>query len=151
MTAIIRFRELLPRVERFLFTAHAGPGSRTGWQGRGEGRLAVQCHDSTIRFHESGSFTLAGQAQSVPMRNVYRWECRADRISLFHERRGPDAAVHLFDLIAEGEETLINATVHQCAADAYSGKIVLRPDGFDLQWRILGPRKDERILYHYRT
>lgn len=151
MTTIIRFRELLPRVQRFMFTAHGGPGSQTGWQGQGQGQLEVQCQGAVIHFYESGHFTLAGQAQSVPMRNVYRWECRSDRVSLFHERRGPDAAVHLFDLIGDDAETLVSASAHQCAADAYSARITLQPNGFDLEWQILGPRKDERILYHYRT
>ncbi len=142
---------LLPSISRFHFTARAGAKSQTGWNGIGEGRVRATRSTGGVRFFETGSFTLQGQTQPVPMRNVYRWDGFDDRIALLHERRGPESAVALFDLVADGVDTLVSASVHQCAADAYSANLTLREDGFDLEWRILGPRKDEHILYHYRT
>lgn len=85
------------------------------------------------------------------MRNVYRWDCGEERISLYHERRGPNSAVVLFDLVAEDDITLVNAAVHQCVDDAYSARLTLCEDGFELVWRIVGPRKDENIAYRYRS
>lgn len=151
MTAIIRLRPILPRLSRFGFDAHAGAASKTGWNGHGEGTIDVTQDEDSVRLFESGTFTLAGQPRSVPMRNVYRWDFFSDRIALLHERRGPEAAVHLFDLIPADDDTLVNAQVHQCAADAYSARLTLTPEGLDLEWRIVGPRKDERIFYRYRT
>ncbi|WP_139313667.1 DUF6314 family protein [Salinicola sp. MH3R3-1] len=150
MTAIIRLRRLLPKLSRFEFDARSGEASHVGWNGHGEGSLDITQEDNHVRFFESGTFTVAGGSRSVPMRNVYRWELFDDRVRLFHERRGVEAAVLLFDLIAESDDTLVNAEVHQCSADAYSARLVLTPEGLDLEWRIVGPRKDERILYHYR-
>ncbi|MGM8931253.1 DUF6314 family protein [Salinicola sp. V024] len=150
MTAIIRLRRLLPKLSRFEFDARSGEASHVGWNGHGEGSLDITQEDNHVRFFESGTFTVAGGSRSVPMRNVYRWELFDNRVGLFHERRGVEAAVPLFDLIAESDDTLVNAEVHQCAADAYSARLVLTPEGLDLEWRIVGPRKDERILYHYR-
>lgn len=151
MTAIIRLRSILPRLSRFEFDARAGEASQTGWTGHGEGTSDITEDGDSVRLFESGTFTLEGQPRSVPMRNVYRWDFHAERVALLHERRGPEAAVHLFDLVPDGNETLVNAQVHQCAADAYSARLMLTPAGFDLEWRIAGPRKDERITYRYRT
>ncbi|OLO07169.1 hypothetical protein BTW08_14130 [Salinicola sp. MH3R3-1] len=146
----MRLRRLLPKLSRFEFDARSGEASHVGWNGHGEGSLDITQEDNHVRFFESGTFTVAGGSRSVPMRNVYRWELFDDRVRLFHERRGVEAAVLLFDLIAESDDTLVNAEVHQCSADAYSARLVLTPEGLDLEWRIVGPRKDERILYHYR-
>jgi len=141
----------LPNLSRFAFSARSGEGSQSGWNGQGTGTVEVTQEGRSVRFFESGTFTLDGQSRSVPMRNVYRWDIFPDRIALFHERRGAEDPVSLFDLIVDNDDTLINANVHQCAADAYSAKLELKPDGIDLEWRIVGPRKNEWILYHYRT
>lgn len=151
LTAIIRLETLLPNLSRFTFSAQSGQASAVGWNGRGEGRIEVTRENHSVRFFESGTFTLDGQTRSVPMRNVYRWDIHPDRIALSHERRGVEDAVSLFDLVVENDDTLVSAEVHQCAADAYSARLTLTEDGIDLAWRIVGPRKDERILYHYRS
>jgi hypothetical protein len=40
---------------------------------------------------------------------------------------------------------------HPCGADAYSGEyVVLGPGAFDVQWRVRGPSKDQRIASRYR-
>ncbi|WP_106419899.1 DUF6314 family protein [Salinicola tamaricis] len=149
LTAIIRLQTLLPQVTRFAFTAEAGAGSRTGWSGHGQGSVQAAVNGDEIRFHESGHFTLAGQ-QPVVMRNLYCWRLQPERVALAHERRGRDAAVALFDLVAADADTLVSEHHHQCAADAYSARLHLLPEGFDLAWRILGPRKDETLHYRYR-
>lgn len=140
----------MPKLSRFEFDARSGEASHVGWNGHGEGRLEITQGNDCVRFFESGTFTVVGGSRSVPIRNVYRWELYHDHIGLFHERRGVEAAVALFDLIPVSEDSLVSAEAHQCAADAYSARLVLTPGGLDLEWRILGPRKDERILYHYR-
>lgn len=151
MTAIIRLRRLLPSIRRFAFTATSGPGSKTGWNGKGQGTLESIETNGQVRFIEAGQFLLDGQPRPVPMRNVYRWVPGDARLSLLHERRGPEAAVHLFDLVqAEDGESLVNEAVHQCVDDAYSARLTLREEGFDLTWRIVGPKKDEHIDYQYR-
>ncbi|KFF49961.1 hypothetical protein GY26_05240 [Gammaproteobacteria bacterium MFB021] len=149
LTAIIRLHTLLPQVTHFAFTAETGAGSRTGWSGHGQGSVRTEVEGDTVRFHESGHFTLAGQ-QPVTMRNLYCWRLAPERVALAHERRGREAAVALFDLVAADADTLVSEHHHQCAADAYSARLHLLVDGFDLAWRILGPRKDETLHYRYR-
>ncbi|MDH4572710.1 hypothetical protein CUR86_09765 [Salinicola acroporae] len=141
----------MPSLSRFSFVARSGSGSEVGWNGRGSGVIEVVHQAANVRFFESGRFTLEGQDHDVPMRNVYRWDLHSDRVSLSHERRGAANAVSLFDLVASDAETLVSAEVHQCAADAYSARLTLVPDGIDLEWRIVGPRKDEHIAYRYRS
>ncbi|OLO05433.1 hypothetical protein BTW07_04615 [Salinicola socius] len=148
----MRLRSILPKLSRFAFSARSGQASETGWNGQGEGTIEVAREGCSIKLFESGIFTLDGQNRGVPMRNVYRWDIHADRIALSHERRGVADAVSLFDLVIDGsdDDTLVNVEAHQCAADAYSARLAVQPEGFDLEWRIIGPRKDERLLYHYR-
>ncbi len=103
-----------------------------------------------LRFHEEGHFALAGQQREVAFRNVYRWELEEDRLRLFHERRGREAAVWLFDLVeATDGSALVAAEPHLCGADRYTARLELTADGFALDWRIQGPRKDEAIAYRY--
>ncbi|WP_110687904.1 DUF6314 family protein [Salinicola aestuarinus] len=149
MTAIIRLSETLTSIEAFEFSATPGQCSKTGWMGDGHGAVTASRQEDEIHFVETGSFLLAGQSRPVAMRNVYRWRIGQHRITLSHERRGADAAVVLFDLVADGEYRLTSEAVHQCAADAYSARILLGDGGFDLHWRICGPRKDEYLHYRY--
>ncbi|GGX95441.1 hypothetical protein GCM10007160_23780 [Litchfieldella qijiaojingensis] len=106
-----------------------------------------------VRFHEQGRFVPEGKARAVAFTNVYRWEVESDRLRLFHERRGADQAVWLFDLVVSEpgtSTTLVSRDAHVCGDDRYAAHLTLHPDGFDLNWRIEGPRKDEAIYYRYR-
>ncbi|WP_110665994.1 DUF6314 family protein [Salinicola halophilus] len=150
MTAIIRLTEILTSIERFEFSATPGEHSKTGWIGDGYGTVTASRRGDAIHFIESGSFLLRGQSCPVTMGNVYRWRIGERRISLSHERRGVEAAVALFDLVAVGDTRLVSETAHQCGADAYSAEVLLDNAGFDLHWHIAGPRKDERLHYRYR-
>lgn len=104
-----------------------------------------------MRFHERGHFHLCGQARPVAFSNVYRWEVEHDCLRLFHERRGAEQAVWLFDLVAMASSpALIAHQAHACGNDRYSARLTPCDGGFDLAWRIRGPRKDETLHYRYR-
>jgi len=130
------------------------PGSQSGWAGRGSGTVAVEAHaDASLTFTESGRFRLDGAAESVAFRNVFRWTPTPDALALSHERRGAEAAVRLFELIPAGPDDnadWVAREAHQCAADRYRARLTLAEAGFDLQWRIEGPRKNEHLYYRYR-
>lgn len=150
LTAIIEARALLPTIRRLDFSSRSGAGSRCAWSGRGDGGVRVEPCDDGLRFFERGHFLLEGQARPVPFTNVYRWEWRGERLRLHHERRGADHGVWLFDLVAGDEaDTLVSDDAHLCGDDRYSARLGLTHDGFTLDWRILGPRKDEVIAYRY--
>ncbi|WP_192034750.1 DUF6314 family protein [Halomonas sp. YLGW01] len=150
MTSIIRVRALLPSICRLKFSPRSGAASQCDWSGEGHGRVTVSEEGNVLRFHEEGHFALAGQPHEVAFRNVYRWELEGDRLRLFHERRGREAAVWLFDLIeADDGSGLVAAEPHLCGADRYTARLAIIEDGFSLDWTIQGPRKDEAIAYRY--
>lgn len=148
-TPIITVGARLALLRQLTFTATPGPASHTGWAGRGAGQIRVSHDDDGLRLHEQGRFTPADGA-SVAFKNVYRWVQHDDQLSLWHERFGHDAAVWLFDLAPAGDRTLATVEPHLCGADRYQAELTLVADGFDLYWRITGPRKDETLRYEYR-
>lgn len=155
MTAIIRLQALLPTIRWLDFSSRSGSGSQCAWSGEGQGSVAVvTCADASVLFSETGHFRLdAPEANAVPFRNVFRWTLGREHIALSHERRGADAAAWLFDLIAApaGESAdLISRDAHLCGDDRYRARLTFVDDGFDLEWTISGPKKDERLCYRYR-
>ncbi|MES1951685.1 hypothetical protein S4A8_12562 [Salinisphaera sp. S4-8] len=148
--AIIELRERLAAIRRLRFTARPGPHSRTGWAGQGEAEVRIGDDEDGLRFHESGTFTPEASGAPVAFRNVYRWQCHDDRIALWHERFGREAAVWLFDLVAIRADMFVAADSHLCGADRYDARLTLVDAGFDLCWTIAGPHKDETLTYRYR-
>jgi hypothetical protein len=136
----------LQAVDRYHFDSFPGPGSMTAWQGSGTGSVSIQVDDKTIRFNESGQFHTA-DGSPLNSTNVFIWEQLAESISLSHHRH--DRPVHLFELIPTTEYCWSSAEDHLCGDDVYSGKLKEMPYGFELTWRVRGPRKDECLFYRY--
>lgn len=155
MTAIIRLQALLPTIRRLHFASRSGSGSQCAWSGEGNGSVTVVMDaDASVRFTEAGHFRLdAPAARAVPFRNVFRWTPGSEHIALSHERRGAEAAVWLFDLIeapAHESTDLVSRDAHLCGDDRYRARLTFMDDGFDLEWTISGPKKDEYLRYRYR-
>lgn len=113
--------------------------------------------DNSLTFTETGHFQLASSGTTtpnpVPFRNVFRWSFGGDHIALSHERRGQQAAVWLFDLVAADEQDtadLVSRQAHLCVDDLYQARLSFTDNGFDLEWTISGPKKDEHLVYRYR-
>ncbi len=152
---IVQFRTRLSSISRVSFRSRSGPRSQCGWSGAGEGTVAVDIGaDDGVRLVESGHFQLdAGAARAVPFRNVFRFTFDATQVALSHERRGAEAGVWLFDLVAAPagmNADLVSREAHLCVADRYRAQLRFVADGFDLEWTISGPRKDEHLRYRYR-
>ncbi|MFC3291843.1 DUF6314 family protein [Modicisalibacter luteus] len=162
---ILQLRRHLSSLVSVSFRSRSGPHSQCHWSGQGNGQIQVaQAEDDSLLIHESGHFQLdipapsyehrpvASEPRPIPFRNVFRWRFFEDRVSLSHERRGAESAVWLFDLVAApGATDLISHRPHLCIDDHYLAKLAFEPDGFNLTWRITGPRKDEQIHYRYRS
>ncbi|MHB0777405.1 DUF6314 family protein [Halomonas sp. WWR20] len=157
MTPIIRITQSLPTIRALQFESRSGEGSHCAWSGKGHGEVEVVRSGNQLRFYESGRFfidpSMSQQpcaSSGVPFRNVYRWELGEQRIGLYHERRGETHAVWLFDLVPDLDgEGLHSEKAHRCAADEYSARLGLVEEGFWLEWRIHGPRKNETLRYRY--
>ena len=151
MTAIIRVTQRLTSVARVSFDSRSGEHSRCAWSGSAQGCVEVSRDPDGLRFYERGHFRLDHSDTEMAFSNVYRWALHEDHIGLYHERRGKAHAVWLFDLVTSAEEgVLVARDAHLCGDDRYSARLTLRDDGVDLDWRISGPRKDERLYYRYR-
>lgn len=149
--AIIRVWQQLGRLRQLSLTARPGPASQTGWRGAGRADIIAEADGGDWRLIERGRFSPAPAGRSVAFENIYRWRRAGDRLQLYHERFGASAAVFLFELVAETESRLTCRQPHFCGDDIYRGALSLTPTGFDLDWSISGPRKDEHLFYRYRT
>ncbi len=136
----------LKTVDSYHFDSFPGPDSKTAWQGSGSGTVSIHSDDQTIRFIESGLFHTADGAE-LNSANVFVWERLAESISLSHHRR--EQPVFLFELVPTAEHRWSSARDHVCGDDVYSGELNEMPTGFELTWRIKGPKKDECLFYRY--
>lgn len=154
--AILALRQRLLSTSKVSFSSQPQSGSQSGWAGRGSGTVEVEVEthaDASLTFTESGRFRLEGAAESIAFRNVFRWTPQADAIVLSHERRGAEAAVRLFELIPakpDDNADWVAREAHQCVADRYQARLTFTDDGFDLEWTITGPKKNEYLRYRYR-
>jgi len=138
----------LRHVGSLRFTATSTTAS--GWNGRGEGTVAVEVlGDTVLLFHESGVWWPDG-GHALRFQNVYRWT-RLDSglLRLEHLRFGADHAVHLFDLTQAANGVWEPATPHLCREDCYSASMRVEESNLYLCWSINGPRKHETIEYTY--
>lgn len=147
---IIRAWQRLARLRRLSLTARPGPASQTGWRGSGSAGITARADGDDWRLIERGHFSPAGAKRSLAFENIYRWQHADDRLRLYHERFGAAAAVFLFELVAETETRLVCRCPHPCGDDVYRGSLTLTETGFDFDWLIRGPRKDEYLFYRYR-
>jgi hypothetical protein len=136
----------LARVTEFSFTASNGPGSATDWHGHGRGSVQVDSVEDQLLFHETAHFT-GTEGAALEMQNCYRWTLLADGVRLEHLRRSEP--VLLFELQPVTAHGFRSAQPHLCGRDSYSAELLLHKTELELIWQIHGPRKNERLHYHY--
>ncbi|AOS95929.1 hypothetical protein AUP74_00458 [Microbulbifer aggregans] len=136
----------LAKVTEFSFTASNSAGSATDWHGHGRGKVAVSRCGDLLLFEEEAQFTRS-DGRTLPMRNRYRWGRLEDRVRLEHQRR--EDPVLLFELAPVTVHGLRQVTPHLCGADTYTADLLFHGSEIELIWAISGPRKAERLHYHY--
>lgn len=141
----------LGAVQRVLFTAESGAKSRMHWSGEGGGSVHVDARAHDTWLVEQGSFLPAGSTRQVSFKASWHWELNGQCLRLSHERYGADAPIFLCDFVACDETHLICDQPHLCGEDSYRCTLTLTGQGLDADWSITGPRKDERLKYHYLT
>ncbi len=123
---------------------------RTGWNGIGSGKVAVKEQNQAIIFTEQGSWRRErGEVHNYS--NSYRWIWnRLDgMLSLEHLRRGEDNPVFLFHLIPTKSNLLESLHSHLCGEDTYFGWLQYSNLFLQLNFRTIGPKKNEEIEYVY--
>lgn len=148
---LLAFWEKLASVTQLTFHAKSKSKQENGWNGKGQGEVTPTKEEPNILiFHEKGTWQ-GDQATEVSFSNVFRWtlDRNAGVISLEHLRRGPERPVFLFHLAPNGKHTLASVDSHLCGGDTYFGQIRFDRHTLRLNWRVIGPKKNEEIDYYY--
>ncbi|MBS0654640.1 MAG: hypothetical protein JSR46_02585, partial [Verrucomicrobia bacterium] len=62
---------------------------------------------------------------------------------------GIEHPTFLFHLVPTGRNALSSLDAHLCGDDAYFGQIHFDRHSMRLNWRVIGPQKNEEIDYYY--
>lgn len=141
----------LSRVQRLTFHAKTKSKDEGGWNGRGKGEVIVSKEQPAVLvFNEKGSWK-GEDGREIDFSNVFRWtfDRSAGVISLEHLRRGLNHPVFLFHLAPSKNHSLASIDSHLCEGDAYFGQIFCDSHHLRLNWRVIGPKKNEEIDYYY--
>ncbi len=148
---ILTFWERLHAIQSFSLSAKSKAFTLTGWNGLGKGNVDSKVvNDDTLIFHEQGKW-INREQNNMEFRNTYKWNLHKSQnlISLEHLRFGIQNPVFLFKLRPIDEFTLESIDPHHCKDDAYFGKVRCDSHYIQLNWRVIGPRKNEEIDYLY--
>lgn len=148
---LLAFWEKLQDVTQLTFHAKTKSKEEKGWNGKGRGEVVIVKEGfNTLIFNEKGTWR-GKQGEDVSFSNVFRWSLdrNAGVISLEHLRQGPNRPVFLFHLAPSGKHSLSSVDSHLCEGDTYFGQIHFDHYGLRLNWRVIGPKKNEEIDYFY--
>lgn len=151
LQVLVTFWEKLQKVGHLTFNAKTKSKEENGWNGKGQGEVAVTKEGSgVLLFQEKGTWQ-GKQGAALNFSNVFRWsfDRAAGVISLEHLRRGADHPVFLFHMAPSGKNSLSSVDSHLCEGDTYFGQIHFDQYGLRLNWRVIGPKKNEEIDYYY--
>ena len=148
---LISFWERHKSVKQFTRHAQSRSKDENGWDGKGKGEVLVsKPSDNILVFHERGSWQVK-LAQDIEFSNTFRWtlDRSVGMISLEHLRLGPDKPVFLFHLIPTSNNLLASVDSHLCEEDVYLATVPWDLYSIRLNWRVIGPKKNEEMAYCY--
>lgn len=117
----------------------------TGEGGTGEGEVRpCSSGESCLLFEERGILQWE-KGREIPFSNTYRWTLdRSQRsLALEHLRYGPAHPVFLTELTPFAFNSLEGLGPHLCGKDAYFASLWLHEEGFELFWKMIGPKKND--------
>lgn len=150
---LLAFWDKLKDVRHFTRIASSRSQTEPKWQGKGKGDVLVNEQGSNILvFHERGSWEVP-EGKNIDFSNTFRWtiDRSSCMISLEHLRLGPDHPVFLFHLAVSGNNALSSVESHLCEEDAYLATVPWDRYSIQLNWRVIGPKKNEEMQSAYTT
>lgn len=151
LQVLLAFWEKLLKVRQLTFHAKTNSKDEGGWNGKGQGDvISTRSSSNVLIFNEKGSWQ-GKQGADVGFSNVFRWtlDCDAKMISLEHLRYGAEHPVFLFHLTPTAKHSLSSVDSHLCGGDSYFGQIHFDDYSLRLNWRVIGPKKNEELNYYY--
>jgi hypothetical protein len=147
---LLAFWKKLAGVTQLTFHAKSHSKEEGGWTGNGQGEVSCISENNVLVFNEKGTWQ-DKEGRKVNFSNAFRWtlDRNAKVISLEHLRRGPDRPVFLFHLAPTSQHALSSIDSHLCGGDAYFGQLHLTSHALKLNWRAIGPKKNEEMDYYY--
>lgn len=147
---LFAFWEKLKGVKQLTFHAKTKFKEEKVVDSKGQGEVIISQEGNTIIFHEKGAWQNK-QGSDVDFSNIFRWtlDRHTGVIALEHLRRGPDQPVFLFHLAPTGPHSLASVDSHLCEGDTYLGQIHFDRYSLRLNWRIIGPKKNDELDYYY--
>lgn len=123
--------------------------SHSAWSGKAKGSVESCFKEGAWIFYEKGVWTRQKHV-SMDFTNTYVWKKDPSNlcIYLYHQHLGKEYRTSLVDFVYRSEK-LVSKKAHQCGKDFYRASINLTIRGFDLNWLITGPRKNEKIQSYY--
>jgi len=148
---LLSFWDRLQTVKQFTRIAKSRSLEDNGWNGKGKGDVLVsKPTDTVLVFQERGSWQTK-QGQDISFSNTLRWtlDRSTAMISLEHLRHGQDHPVFLFHLIPTNNNLLASVDSHFCEEDVYLATVPWDRHSIRLNWRVIGPKKNEEMEYSY--
>lgn len=148
---LLAFWDKLATVKELTFMSKSKSKQPSGWNGKGTGDVVVTKEGANaLVFSEKGSWH-GKQSEEMDFSNIFRWtlDRQTNMISLEHLRRGVNNPVLLFHLAPTGNNSLSSVDSYLCGGDVYFGQIHFDRYSLRLNWRVIGPKKNEEIDYYY--
>jgi hypothetical protein len=144
-SVLLDFWDRLNAVRQFTRLSHSRSRNGHAWNGKGE-VVVNALSDTVLVFHEKGAWE-DEQGQEIHFNNTFRWtlDRGSIRIGLEHLRLGPDQPVFLFYLTPIETHRLASVDSHVCKQDVYFATVPWNRDSIQLNWRVIGPKKNEEM------
>lgn len=148
---LFTFWEKLSGIKQLSFHAQSRSKDESGWNGKGKGEVIItKENDRVLIFSEKGTWRNALD-EETGFSNIFRWTLDpfTGMISLEHLRHGLSHPVFLLHLVPKSKNMLSSVDSHLCDGDIYLGHIHFDRYTIRLNWRVIGPKKNEEIDYYY--
>ena len=144
---LMAFWSKLEGVSQLTFNATTKGKGEQDFRRKGKGEVIVKKeNDNKLVYSEKGDWQGLEEV-GASFTNVFRWtlDKYAGVISLEHLRRGPEHPVFLFHLAPISNQALASVDSHLCGGDSYFGQVHFDQYGLRLNWRVIGPKKNEEL------